>query len=63
MRSHKQTLADFYLWLLSIPPECSFRIINQPLYAHVRDVLAHELDSDSETVQNIFERMASEDRA
>ncbi len=62
MANHKQTLADFYLWLLSFSPDSSFRLINQPLYAHVRDVLAHELDSDPETVQNIFERMASEDK-
>lgn len=60
MKNHKQLLADFYLALLSIPMN-EFRITNQKLYATVREVLAYELDSDNETIQRIFERMAEED--
>jgi hypothetical protein len=61
MNNHKTLLADFYLRLLSIPVNDIFRITNQSLYAHVLSALAIELESDAETVQNIFERMASED--
>lgn len=61
MKNHKQLLMDFYLNILSIPPLDRFRALNQDLYAMIRDKLAIELDCDSETVQNIFERMAKED--
>lgn len=61
MKNHKQLLADFYLQLLSIPADDIFRITHQTLYAEVRTVLAIELDSDAQTVQRIFERMARED--
>lgn len=61
MKNRKQLLADFYLDLLAIPATDNFRIFHQPLYAMIRDALALELDSDPETVQNIFERIASED--
>ena len=61
MKNHKQLLADFYLQLLSIPADDIFRITHQSLYAEVRTVLAIELDSDAQSVQNIFERMAAED--
>lgn len=61
MRNRKQILADFYLYLLTIPMG-SFRIQHQKLYAEVRSALADELDTDEQTVQNIFERMAEEDR-
>jgi hypothetical protein len=54
-------LADFYLALLFIPATDRFRGLNQSLYAVVRNTLAKELDADPETVQTIFERMASED--
>ena len=60
MKNHKQLLSDFYLNLLCIPYN-EFRHRHQSLYAHVRDALAVELDSDAETVQRIFERMARED--
>jgi len=60
--NHKQLLADFYLKLLAIPATDIFRLTHQALYAEVRTVLAIELDSDAETVQNMFERMASEDK-
>ena len=53
---------DFYLALLAIPATERFRGLNQDLYAMIRDKLAKELDTDPETVQNIFERMAQEDR-
>jgi hypothetical protein len=62
MKNHKTLLMDFYLNLLSIPANDIFRIANQTLYAEVRTALAIELDCDAETVQTIFERMASEDR-
>lgn len=61
MKNHKHLLADFYLALLSISANHIFRLENQKLYAEVRSVLAYELDSDNETVQRIFERMAAED--
>ena len=60
MKNHKQLLADFYLQLLSIPADDIFRITHQTLYAEVRTVLAIELDSDAQTVQRIFERMAND---
>jgi len=62
MRNHKQLLADFYLNLLTVPATDIFRLTHQSLYAQVRQALAIELQSDNETVQNIFERMASEDK-
>lgn len=52
---------DFYLNILSISATERFRALNQPLYSIVLHVLAKELDSDPETVQNIFERMTRED--
>jgi len=60
MRNHKQILADFYLDLLALPQN-KFRVLNQPLYAMIRDTLAKELECHPETVQNIFESMARED--
>lgn len=61
MKNRKQLLADFYLDLLALPHD-RFRATNQQLYAIVRDALANELDCDSQTIQDIFERMAAEDR-
>lgn len=61
-KNHKQLLADFYLALLAIPLGSKFRILNDRLYAEVRDTLAAELGEDIETIQNIFERMAQEDK-
>lgn len=58
----KQALADFYLYLLSIPPTERFRGLNGNLYAVVRNALAKELDTDPQNVQNIFERMVEEDK-
>jgi len=62
MKNHKQLLADFYLNLLAIPVNDIFRLTHQALYAQVLSALAIELEADVETVQSIFERMASEDR-
>jgi hypothetical protein len=62
MKNHKQVLADFYLHLLEVPPGDIFRITHQSLYAEVRTALVIELQSDNQTVQDIFERMAREDR-
>lgn len=60
MLNHKKLLADFYFNLLMLKPTDRFRLTNQPLYAHIRDILADELDSTPEVVQNIFERMVVE---
>ena len=60
--NRKQLLADFYLSLLSIPPDSVFRVINQSLYASVRDALAFELCESPEVVQTIFQKMAQEDK-
>lgn len=62
MKNHKTLLADFYLSLLAIPANDIFRITHQALYAQVVSTLAIELECDADTVQNIFERMSSEDR-
>lgn len=62
MKNHKTLLADFYLSLLAIPVNDIFRITHQALYAQIVSTLATELECDAETVQNIFERMANEDK-
>lgn len=62
MKNLNQTLADFYLKLLAIPPDHIFRVRNQSLYGSVRDALAYQLMEDAEVVQNIFEKMAMEDK-
>lgn len=62
MINRKQMLMDFYLVLLSFPPDSMFRYINQKLYASTRDAIAYELNEDAEVVQRIFERMAMEDK-
>ena len=61
MKNRKQLLADFYLNLLALPHD-EWRAKNYGLYSRVRECLVNELESDSETVQAIFERMVSEDR-
>ena len=61
MKNRKQLLADFYLNLLTLPHD-AWRARHQSLYALILNALADELESDPETVQCIFERMASEDR-
>lgn len=61
MKNRKQLLADFYLDLLALPYD-EWRVRNSGLYTLVRNALVTELDSDMETVQNIFERMAMEDK-
>ena len=61
MKNHKTLLSDFYLNLLAIPVNDIFRITHQRLYGTVREALAIELETDGEVIQNIFERMASED--
>lgn len=63
MKNHKTLLSDFYLNLLAIPVNDVFRISHQALYAQVCSALAIELETDAETVRNIFERMANEDIA
>lgn len=59
MKNRKQLLADFYLELLAIPdPDVRFRGLKDI----VCGLLAIELETDSETIQTIFERMAEEDK-
>jgi len=60
MKNRKQLLADFYLDLLALPHD-AWRAKHQGLYTLMVNQLAIELESDPETVQNIFERMARED--
>ena len=57
----KHMLMDFYLQLLSIPHADKWRIEHGYLYADVLFALSEELGVERETVQLIFERMASED--
>lgn len=59
----KLLLMDFYLKLLAIPYDNIFRIKHQALYSEVLYTLAKQLDTDQQTVQDIFERMAQEDEA
>ena len=58
MKNRKQLLADFYLDLLAIknPSEDIKHLKNAVCF-----VLSNELESDMETVQDIFARMARED--
>lgn len=60
MKNRKQLLADFYLELLAMRREPDFNL--QWLADHVRNALANEISSNTLTVQNIFERMAEEDK-
>ena len=60
MKNRKHLLADFYLDLLALPND-AWRAKHQGLYVLILNQLAAELVCDVETVQTIFERMASED--
>lgn len=51
---------DFYLSLLAIKEE-PWRSQNQELYSATLYAIAKGIKTDQETVQNIFERMATED--
>ncbi len=62
MKNRKQLLADFYLELLAIPLHDPFRTKHMHLYAGIRHSIAKELESDSDTVERIFTRMAVEDK-
>lgn len=55
-------LFDFYLGLLAVKKE-PWRSQNQELYNATLYAIAKGIDTDVETVQNIFERMATEDAA
>lgn len=59
MKNIKQLLADFYLNLLALPDD-SFQM--DKLRHIILDALACELDCEPEIIQNIFERMAREDK-
>lgn len=61
MKNRKQMLADFYLDLLAISPTDPFRREHIGLYIQVNMALCKELQSNAETIQSIFERMAGED--
>lgn len=58
----KRLLMDFYLNLLAIDIDDIWRIKNQQLYHATLYTLSSMIDTDMETVQEIFERMASEDK-
>ena len=60
MKNHKYMLMDFYLYLLSTQHDPDFDLHN--LMEKVRDALAKRLDTNPMNVQNIFERMANEDK-
>jgi hypothetical protein len=61
-QSPNRLLFDFYLSLLSIREE-PWRSQNQELYHATLYAIAKGIQTDPETVQNIFERMAREDHA
>ena len=61
MKNRKQLLADFYLDLLAIPTASPNSNLKNLRYETLK-ALADELDSDMDTVERIFDRMASEDR-
>ncbi len=54
----KNQLAAYYYELL-LSTDDVFRAKYQSLYAAVRDALALELGEDAETIQNVFEKLAS----
>jgi len=60
MKNRKQLLADFYLELLEQPADFSRK--HFILFGEVKRSLALELESDSDTVERIFTRMAAEDK-
>ncbi len=60
MKNRKQLLADFYLELLEQPADFHRKYF--VLFGEVKRALAMELESDSDTVERIFTRMAAEDR-
>jgi hypothetical protein len=59
MKNHKYILMDFYLYLLSTQHDPDFDL--HQLMDNVRDALALKLDTNSQNVQNIFDRMIVED--
>ncbi len=48
-----------YSLLLTISPDHDFRILNQPLYAALRDYISERSGSGVESTQNLFEYMAT----
>lgn len=48
-----------YLALLKMAPDNPFRIVNQPLYAAMRDYIAAATDRTPEQIQKEYERIAS----
>lgn len=59
MRNRKQILADFYLDMLK--QDVKFKCKHIQLYDVIVEVLASELESDVDTVGEIFRKMARED--
>ena len=60
MKNRKQLLADFYLELLAQPD--TFHRMHFTMYQEVLRALSRELESDTGSVHDIFERMAAEDK-
>lgn len=60
MKNRNTLLADFYLDLLALPHD-EWRARHIDLYSFIVSQLAIDLDSDVNTIRNIFARMARED--
>lgn len=51
-------LIKSYVEMLRFPYEDHWRIVNQAVYAKLRDIIAEDLQVDPETVQKVCEAMA-----
>ena len=60
MKNRKQLLADFYLELLA--SDDKFKRKHKDLFMSIANALAIELESDINTIERIFTRMAAEDK-
>jgi len=51
-------LIKSYVEMLRLPYDDHWRLVNQTIYANLRDIIAEDLKVSAETVQTICEAMA-----
>ena len=51
-------LIKSYVEMLKLPHDDHWRLVNQKVYANLRDIIAEDLKVDPETVQKVCEAMA-----
>ena len=51
-------LIKSYVEMLKLPYDDHWRLVNQKVYANLRDIIAEDLKVDPETVQKVCEAMA-----